>query len=70
VPEYPQYLAAHGIGLNVYQLQRGYLIKSYRNLADPTTINAGTWSCVSTREAQPGQGAGSLIMAWFKQHNG
>ncbi len=70
VPEYLQYLAAHGIGLNVYQLQPGYMIKSYGNLADPTTINAGTWSCVSTHEAQPGQGAGALVMAWFKQRNG
>ena len=69
VPQFLQYLAAHGIGLNVYQLQPGYLIKSYRNLADPTTINARTWTCVPTHELQPGQGAGSLIMAWFEQHN-
>ncbi len=69
-PSFLQYLAAHGMGLNVYQLQPGYLIKSYRDLADPTTINAGAWSCVPTHELQPGQGAGSLIMAWFEQHNG
>ncbi len=70
VPQFLQYLTAHGIGLNVYQLQPGYLIKSYRNLADPSTINARTWSCVPTHEVQPGQGAGSLILAWFEQHNG
>ena len=70
VPQYLQYLAAHGIGLNAYQLQPGYLIKSYDNLADPTAINARTWSCVSNHEPQPGQGAGALLMAWFKQHNG
>jgi hypothetical protein len=70
VPEYLQYLAAHGIGLNAYQLQPGYLIKSYGDLADPTTINGNTWSCVSNLERQPGQGAGSLVKAWFEQQNG
>jgi hypothetical protein len=69
IPEYLQYLYSHGVGLNAYQLQPGYLIKSYRNLGDPTTINARTWSCLPNAEPQPGQGAGSLIMAWFKQHN-
>jgi len=69
VPAYLEYLSAHRVGLNVYQLQPGYMIKSYGNLADPTTINGHTWSCVSNGEPQPGQGAGSLVMAWFKQHN-
>jgi hypothetical protein len=44
-------------------------VKSYRNLADPTTINGHSWSCLSDEESQPGQGAGSLILAWFRQHN-
>ncbi len=70
VPAYLEYLAALGIGLNAYQLQPGYLIRSYRNLADPTTMNAHTWSCQSDREPQPGQGSGSLLMAWFIQQNG
>lgn len=70
VPEYLRYLSALGVGLNAYQLQPGYLIKSYRNLAAPTTMKGRTWSCRSNREPQPGQGAGSQIMAWFKQHNG
>ena len=70
VPQYLQYLAGLDIGLNAYQLQPGYLIRSYRNLADPTTMNARTWSCQSDREPQPGQGAGSLLMAWFTQQNG
>jgi len=70
VPRFLRYLAARGIGLNVYQLQPGYMIKSYQNLAGPTTINAATWSCVSDQEPQPGQGAGTLVMAWFKQRNG
>jgi len=35
----------------------------------PTTIDARTWSCLSQAEPQPGQGAGALGMAWFRQHN-
>jgi hypothetical protein len=70
VPQYLQYLTAHGIGLNAYQLQPGYMIKSYRDMADPTTMNGRTWSCWSNRESQPGQGAGSALMAWFRQQNG
>ena len=70
VPEFLQYLAAHGIGLSGYQLQPGYLINSDGNLAEPNSINAQTWSCLSQSEPQPGQGAGALLMAWFRQHNG
>ena len=69
VPAFLQYLFSHGIGLNAYQLQPGYLIKSYRNLSVPTTIDAATWSCQSAAERQPDQGAGSQVMAWFKQHD-
>ncbi len=69
VPEYLQYLLSHGIGLDAYQLQPGYLIKSYANLGDPTTINPRTWSCLQNSEPQPGQGAGALIMNWFIKHN-
>ncbi len=70
VPEFLTYLSSLGVGLNVYQLQPGYMIKSYGNMADPTTINGSTWSCRSDQERQPGQGAGSLVKAWFEQHNG
>jgi hypothetical protein len=70
VPAYLGYLAAHGIGLNVYQLQPGYMIRSYRDMSAPTTISRATWSCLPSREPQPGQGAGSLVLAWFRQHNG
>jgi len=70
VPAYLKYLSSMGIGLNVYTLLPGYMINSSGNLADPTTINAATWSCQSDQEPQPGQGAGSLVMAWFKQANG
>ena len=69
VPAYLAYLSSLGIGLNAYQLEPGFLIQSYANLADPTTIKASTWSCQSDKERQPGQGAGSLVMAWFKQQN-
>ena len=70
VPAYLQYLSLLGIGLNVYTLQPGYMINSSGNMAEPTTINAATWSCQSDQERQPGQGAGSLVMAWFKHSNG
>jgi len=70
VPEYLHYLSLLGIGLNVYDLQPGYMINSSGDLADPTTINAATWSCQPDQELQPGQGAGSLVMAWFKHNNG
>jgi hypothetical protein len=70
VPAYLKYLAAHGIGLNVYQLQPGYMIRSYRDMSVPTTIDSATWSCLPSQEPQPGQGAGSLVLAWFRQQNG
>jgi hypothetical protein len=70
VPAYLKYLAARGIGLNVYQLQPGYMIQSYRDMSVPSTINPATWSCQPSREPQPGQGAGSLVLAWFRQQNG
>ena len=69
VPVYLRYLYRLGIGLNVYQLQPGYLIKSWNNLGDPTTINPRTWSCLQNSEPQPDQGAGQLIMDWFIKHN-
>jgi hypothetical protein len=69
VPEFLHYLALYDIGLNAYQLQPGFLISSYSNLADPTTMNPTTWTCQSDAEPQPGQGAGSAVMAWFQQQN-
>jgi Cellulase (glycosyl hydrolase family 5) len=70
VPEFLQWLAVNSIGLNAYQLQPGFLIRSYGNLALPTTMNAKTWSCQSSQETEPGQGAGSEVLAWFQQQNG
>jgi Cellulase (glycosyl hydrolase family 5) len=69
IPAYLQYLSSHGIGLDAYQLQPGYLIKSWLDLGDPTTINPRTWSCLQSNEPQPDQGAGRLIMNWFIKHN-
>jgi hypothetical protein len=69
VPQYLAFLSWMGVGLNVYDLQPGYMVQSDGNLGVPTTINAKTWSCQSASEPVPGQGAGSLVMSWFKQHN-
>ena len=69
VPQFLKWLAGNSIGLNAYQLQPGFLIRSYTNLALPTTMNAKTWSCQSSQEPEPGQGAGSEVMAWFQQQN-
>ena len=70
VPQFLAYLSSLRVGLSVYDLQPGYMIQSDGNLGDPTTINAKTWSCQASSEPQPGQGAGALVMAWFKQNNG
>ena len=70
VPQYLQYLASLGIGMSAYQLVPGWLIKSNRRLASPTSINPRTWNCEPDREAQPYQSAGALIMAYFEHHNG
>jgi Cellulase (glycosyl hydrolase family 5) len=69
VPQFLRYLTQYGIGLNAYTLQPGFLVKSAANLADPTTMNAKTWTCQSASESQPGQGAGAEILAWFQQQN-
>jgi Cellulase (glycosyl hydrolase family 5) len=70
VPAFLQYLTLYSVGLNAYTLQPGFMIKSYSNLAGPTTINPATWTCQSDSERQPGQGAGSAVLAWFQQQNG
>ena len=70
VPAFLKYLTLYGIGLNAYTLQPGFMIQSYSNLADPTTMNPATWSCQSDSEPKPGQGAGSEVLAWFRQQNG
>ena len=69
VPQFLRYLTEYGIGLNAYTLQPGFLIKSSDDFADPTTMNAKTWTCQSDSEPQPGQGAGAEVLAWFQQQN-
>jgi Cellulase (glycosyl hydrolase family 5) len=69
VPEYLNYLSAHGVGMSAFELQPGVMIQSWGDMAQPNTINAKTWSCWPQDVSQPGQGAGAEIMAWFRQHN-
>jgi Cellulase (glycosyl hydrolase family 5) len=67
VPVFLSYLASKGIGMTAYQLQQGLLVKSGTNLADPTTITAA-WSCTVTKNPT-NEGAGALIMKWYRAHN-
>lgn len=64
VPEFLTYLQAHGIGMTVWTLKPGVMVKS-RNLADPTVIGPG-WKCQNGLD----QGAGGLVLNWFKHLNG
>jgi Cellulase (glycosyl hydrolase family 5) len=69
VPVFLSYLTSHGIGMTAYQLAEGLLVTSNSDLADPTTINAATWSCTPT-STPTNQGAGALIMNWYQEQNG
>ena len=70
VPRFLQWLSQNDIGLNAYTLQPGFMIKSYADMAGPTTMNARTWTCQSNQEVEPGQGAGAQVLGWFQQENG
>jgi len=70
VPQYFDYLVKMGIGMNAFQLDPGWLIRSNKHLDQPTSINPKTWSCVPSHEPEPHQSAGALIKAWFEQRNG
>jgi hypothetical protein len=68
VPVYLRYLQSKGIGMTGYQLAKGLLIQS-DNLADPTTIDTSgpkKWRCANGLD----EGAGSLLMSWYKRQNG
>lgn len=69
VPRFLQWLSQNGIGLNGYTLQPGFLIRSYRNMSEPTTMDARTWTCQSNHETEPGQGAGLQVLNWFQREN-
>jgi hypothetical protein len=69
VPQYLTYLAQLGIGMSAYQLVPGWLIRSERDLGNPTSMNPRTWSCVPDAESQPYQSAGAIIMSYFEKHN-
>ena len=64
VPAFLKYLAKKGMGLTAWTLVPGVLAKS-ADLADPTVIKSN-WACKNTGL---NEGAGALIMNWFKQHN-
>ena len=58
------YLARKGMGLTAWTLVPGVLAAS-ADLADPTVIKSN-WACKNTGLDE---GAGALIMNWFRQHN-
>jgi hypothetical protein len=64
VPAFLSYLARKGMGLTAWTLVPGVLAAS-TDLANPTVIESD-WACTNTGLDE---GAGSLIMNWFKQHN-
>ena len=64
VPAFLKYLARKGMGLTAWTLVPGVLAAS-ADLADPTVIRSN-WACKNTGLDE---GAGALIMNWFKQHN-
>ena len=63
-PAFLSYLARKGMGLTAWTLTPGVLAAS-SNLADPTVIKSD-WVC---KNAGLDEGAGALIMNWFRQHN-
>jgi hypothetical protein len=64
VPAFLKYLAKKGMGLTAWTLVPGVLAAS-SDLADPTVIKSN-WACKNTGL---NEGAGALIMNWFRQHN-
>ena len=64
-PGVPEYLAKKGMGLTAWTLLPEVLVGIAADLADPTVINSN-WACKNTGLDE---GAGALIMSWFKQHN-
>ncbi|HET9895854.1 MAG TPA: cellulase family glycosylhydrolase [Streptosporangiaceae bacterium] len=67
IPAYLRYLQRRGIGMTAFQLKKGVLIKT-RNLTDPTRIftsGKAKWRCAGNLD----EGAGSELLAWFRNRN-
>lgn len=57
-----------GVSMTAFQLAASLVVKSDSNLEDPTTINPRAWTCA----VAPGpahQGAGAVIIRWYRAHN-
>lgn len=69
VPAYLSYLASRGIGLVGFQLTDHFLLKSSgltpADLADANVIDS-SWHC---DRFKLDEGAGTLLMRWFKSHD-
>lgn len=64
VPQYLSYLQRKHIGMTVWTLQKGVMSASSTDLSIPTQIKSD-WQCKNGLD----EGAGSLVMSWFKQNN-
>ncbi len=67
VPAYLAWMAQHGIGMSAWSLLPGVLITSASTYNPTVIMTSGKdkWRCANGLN----QGAGALIMAWFKQQN-
>ncbi len=67
IPAYLRYLQRRGIGMTAFQLKKGVLIKT-KSLTDPTrifTAGKAKWRCAGNLD----EGAGSDLLAWFRNRN-
>jgi hypothetical protein len=74
VPAFLSYLQRLDVGLSVYQLADGYMLKADRAWTDTTNYTDHAWSSSfcsysSSSGAIPLLGAGSLVRAWFQAQN-
>lgn len=64
-PRFLSYLRGLRIGMTAFDLGKGLLIES-NNLGDPTVFRSD-WNCQAKKSLD--EGAGSLIMNWYKKQN-
>lgn len=73
VPAFLGYLQKLGVGLNVYQLSGGYMIKVNEEWTDTTNYTDAPWEssyCTYTSGTRPPLlGAGADVLAWFQSQN-